>query len=450
MVEFLGKIDPPSPGLESGEDEEELSYDEPKKRMWKDHLRIQKLKEKRNEEDTDSEAKQEKSRRKKMSRGQDSILKYMVKIVEMCEGQGFVYGIVPGKGKPLTGSSDSLQEWWKEKVRFKKNAPLAIAGILPPVLEQGQLDPASCMHLLQDLQDTTLGSILSALMQHCIPPQRRFPLENGLPLPWWPTGNELWWGEQGVAQDQGPPPYRKPHDLKKAWKVSVLAAVIKHMLPNLDRMRRLVRQSKSLQDKMTAKETAAWSKVVDQEKTLMKLTKTCLKISPSEEDGEGEEKERNPRSHPAKKKTSSPRKRDEGKRKFHFDPGKFPESGEGSGSVGKCSRTDPESNNSLNTEGDSDSSARNFLQYDLQRELPGTSTYGNVSQNILTVAEWLDMELAKANQNSEVDVNEIAGLSSKMVEDYMTYWVGAFEDTGMHAEFPFLQKEVMDSNTCPY
>ncbi|GKV25350.1 hypothetical protein SLEP1_g34801 [Rubroshorea leprosula] len=315
---ILGKIDPPSPGLESGEDEEELSYDEPKKRMW-----------------------------------------------------GFVYGIVPEKGKPLTGSSDSLQEWWKEKVRFKKNAPLASADILPPVLEQGQLDPASCMHLLQDLQDTTIGT------------------------------------------------------------------------------RRLVRQSKSLQDKMTAKETAAWSKVVDQEKTLMKLTKTCLKISPSEEDGEGEEKEWNPRSHPAKKKTSSPRKRDEGKRKFHFDPGKFPESGEGSGSVGKCSRTDSESNNCLNTEGDSDSSARNFLQYDLQKELPGTSTCGNVSQNILTVAEWLDMELAKANQNSEVDVNEIAGLSSRMVEDYMTYWGGAFEDTGMHAEFPFLQKEVMDLNTCP-
>ncbi|GLT43974.1 hypothetical protein SLA2020_178950 [Shorea laevis] len=104
-----------------------------------------------------------------MSRGQDSILKYMVKIMEVCKGQGFVYGIVPEKGKLVIGSSDSLQEWWKEKVRFEKNTPLAIAEFLPPVLEQGQLDPASCMHLLQDLQDTTLASILSALMQHCIP-----------------------------------------------------------------------------------------------------------------------------------------------------------------------------------------------------------------------------------------------------------------------------------------
>ncbi|GLT43975.1 hypothetical protein SLA2020_178960 [Shorea laevis] len=208
-------------------------------------------------------------------------------------------------------------------------------------------------------------------------------------------------------------------------------------------MRRLVRQSKSLQDKMTAKEIAAWSKVVDQEEAHMKLTETSPKISPSEEDGEGEEKERDPRSHPAKKKTVSPRKRDGGKRKPDFDPRKFPESGEGSCSVEKCSRTDPESDNSLNTEEDSDSSARIFLQYDLQRELPGTSTDGNGSQNILTVAEWLDMELAKANQNMD------GGNTSKMVEDYMTYWGGAIEGTGMHAEFPFLQKEVMDLNTCP-
>lgn len=109
-------------------------------------------------------------------------------------------------------------------------------------------------------------------MQHCIPPQRRFPLEKGLAPPWWPKGNEIWWGDQGVSQEHGPPPYRKPHDLKKAWKVSALAAVIKHMVPNMDRVRRLVRQSKSLQDKMTAKEAAIWSKVVNQEEAILQLS----------------------------------------------------------------------------------------------------------------------------------------------------------------------------------
>ncbi|KAJ6901387.1 hypothetical protein NC651_019217 [Populus alba x Populus x berolinensis] len=39
---------------------------------------------------------------------------------------------------------------------------------------------ASTPHTLPELQDTTLGSLLSALMQHCDPPQRRFPLEKGV------------------------------------------------------------------------------------------------------------------------------------------------------------------------------------------------------------------------------------------------------------------------------
>ncbi|CAL9008335.1 unnamed protein product [Prunus brigantina] len=182
--------------------------------------------------------------------------------MEICKGKGFVYGIVPEKGKPVTGSSDSLREWWKDKVRFNRNAPTAIAEYLPALI----FEHGSYAHLLHELQDTTLGSLLSALMQHCVP-----------------TGEELWWGDQGVSIDHGAPPYRKPHDLKKAWKVSALAAVIKHMAPNSDRMRRLVRQSKCLQDKMTAKETAIWSKVVNQEEALLQLTETCLKISDSNE-----------------------------------------------------------------------------------------------------------------------------------------------------------------------
>ena len=51
-----------------------------------------------------------------MAKAQDSILKYMVKIMEVCKGQGFIYGIVPERGKPMTGSFDSLCQWWKEKI----------------------------------------------------------------------------------------------------------------------------------------------------------------------------------------------------------------------------------------------------------------------------------------------------------------------------------------------
>lgn len=293
MVEFHGEIRDPNDGedQEHEEEEEEISYDDLKKRMWKDRQRLKKMKEKRDDEEPESAAREEASRRKKMARAQDSILKYMDKIMEACKAQGFVYGIVPEKGKPVTGSSESLREWWRNDVRFEQDAPMAIAKFLPKVIEESGLDPNSFLHLLTDLQDTTLGSILSALMQHCIPPQRKFPLEKGLAPPWWPTGNELWWGEQGPAGGHGVPPYKKPHDLKKAWKISVLAAVIKHMSPDMDNMRKLVRQSKNLQAKMTAKETLTWAKVVNQEEALSQLTRKKLKITPDVEEEEEEEKE---------------------------------------------------------------------------------------------------------------------------------------------------------------
>ena len=190
MVVIHEEIDPYFHSSETEDDieaEEDIEYEELKKRMWKDRVLLQKLKEKRHKDEPDQEAKQEASRKKKMSRAQDSVLKYMVKIMEVCNAQGFVYGIVPEKGKPVTGSSDSLREWWKEQIRFDQTAPTAIAKYLP-LLGKGELDASSYIHLLQDLQDSTLGSLLSALMQHCVPPQRRYPLERGLPPPWWPNG----------------------------------------------------------------------------------------------------------------------------------------------------------------------------------------------------------------------------------------------------------------------
>ena len=127
-----------------------------------------------------------------MVRAQDAILKIMVNnIMKDCKARGFVYGIIPEKGRPVTGSSDSLRLWWQEKVCFDRAAPmnlslLAPSSLLPPPLPIINISP-NCdnvvpmdMHLLQELQDTTLGSIISALMQHCVPPQRRFPLERGL------------------------------------------------------------------------------------------------------------------------------------------------------------------------------------------------------------------------------------------------------------------------------
>ncbi|KAF9688669.1 hypothetical protein SADUNF_Sadunf01G0012200 [Salix dunnii] len=114
-------------------------------------------------------------------------------LMEVCKARGFVYGIIPEKGKPA-----------------------------------------------------------SALQ----PPQRKHPLEKKVPPPWWPTGNEDWWLKPGLAQAQSPP-FKKTRDLKM-WKVRELTAVVKHMAPDLAKIRRHVHQSKCLQDKMTAKESAIW------------------------------------------------------------------------------------------------------------------------------------------------------------------------------------------------
>ncbi|KAJ7218345.1 hypothetical protein O6H91_22G015100 [Diphasiastrum complanatum] len=264
--------------------DEEIAVEDLEKRMWRDRIRLKHMKEEQKFRELTDKPKQkqsqEQARRKKMSRAQDGILKYMLKMMEVCKAQGFVYGIIPEKGKTVSGASDNIRSWWKEKVRFDKNGPAAIAkyqaehGLAktPDSLALAAPTP----HTLQELQDTTLGSLLSALMQHCDPPQRRYPLEKGVSPLWWPSGEEDWWPDLDLSKGQGPPPYKKPHDLKKAWKIGVLTAVIKHMSPDISKIRKLVRQSKCLQDKMTAKDSATWLAVLNQEELLARQQSNAL------------------------------------------------------------------------------------------------------------------------------------------------------------------------------
>ncbi|KAL9248402.1 hypothetical protein vseg_021727 [Gypsophila vaccaria] len=261
--------------------DEEIGPEELERRMWKDRIKLKRLKERqklaaqlaaqRAADGQKPKSTSDQARRKKMSRAQDGILKYMLKLMEVCKARGFVYGIVPEKGKPVSGSSDNLRAWWKEKVKFDKNGPAAIVKYdaeCAAMIEGSNKGGGNGQTTLQDLQDATLGSLLSSLMQHCDPPQRKYPLEKGIPPPWWPSGNEDWWGKLGLPIGQSPP-YKKPHDLKKMWKVGVLTAVIKHMSPDIAKIRRLVRQSKCLQDKMTAKESSIWLGVLNREESLV-------------------------------------------------------------------------------------------------------------------------------------------------------------------------------------
>ncbi|PKA51067.1 Ethylene insensitive 3-like 3 protein [Apostasia shenzhenica] len=254
--------------------DEEIEEDDLAKRMWKDKIKLKRIRERQKlaaqlaSQKPKGKQPSDQAMRKKMSRAQDGILKYMLKLVEVCNARGFVYGIVPDKGKPVSGASDNLRAWWKEKVKFDKDGPEAITTYEEESSAAGNNDNSSknC-HILVDLQDATLGSLLSSLMQHCDPPQRKFPLEKGTPPPWWPTGNEEWWINLGLPKGQVPP-YKKPHDLKKVWKVGVLTGVIKHMSPNIDKVRAHVRKSKCLQDKMSAKESAIWLGVLSMEEMI--------------------------------------------------------------------------------------------------------------------------------------------------------------------------------------
>ncbi|KAK2989256.1 hypothetical protein RJ640_031008 [Escallonia rubra] len=66
------------------------------------------------------------------------------------------------------GTSDNLWAWWKEKVKFDRNGLAVIAKYQADNSVPGKFEDctavASTPHTLQELQDTTLGSLLSALM----------------------------------------------------------------------------------------------------------------------------------------------------------------------------------------------------------------------------------------------------------------------------------------------
>ena len=120
-------------------------------------------------------------RRKAMLRAQDGVIRHMLKMMEACNARGFVYGVVGEDGVPVSGSSDSLRGWWKDDVGFDRAGPLAL---LAGHQEPGSPMAASFLHGLHDIQDSTLGSLLSALT-HCEPAPRLPDVPSGQRLPPW-------------------------------------------------------------------------------------------------------------------------------------------------------------------------------------------------------------------------------------------------------------------------
>ncbi|KAL8522677.1 hypothetical protein ACS0TY_012858 [Phlomoides rotata] len=121
-----------------------MDVDELEKRMWRDRMLLKRL----------NGQKKSKDKTKDCSKHRQS--------------QEFRLGITPENGKPVTGAFDNLRTWWKEKVRFDRNGPAAIAKYQVEHSIPGKVEESNTViltpHTLQELQDTTLGSLLSALI----------------------------------------------------------------------------------------------------------------------------------------------------------------------------------------------------------------------------------------------------------------------------------------------
>lgn len=252
-------------------DNDEYDVDELQRKIWRQEKQLQRLKKQsKSKERVDEQSQEQAMNMRRMNetcRPEDAILSYMFKMMEECNAQGFVYGIITENGEPVINASDNLQEWWKDKVKFDLNGPVAVAkhqewnNMMHGI--GNYIGNAATPKMLQELNDQTLRWLLSALMRHCDPPQRKFPFEKGVRAPWWPTGKEDWWPHQDQVLE---PPYKKPHDLNKMWKIGVLTSIIKHMPPG--KIRKIVKESNKLLKKMTAKESVTWFSIINQEEAL--------------------------------------------------------------------------------------------------------------------------------------------------------------------------------------
>ncbi|KAL6639041.1 hypothetical protein ACP70R_022771 [Stipagrostis hirtigluma subsp. patula] len=106
---------------------------------------------------------------------------------------------------------------------------------------------------------TTLGRMLSALMPACHPPLRQHESRSGAPPQWWPTASERWWVPDVVAHLSSMPlnaavPFTAGGLLKKAQKIAVLVAIVKHLSPDFPRIATAVSRAE-----LSDTEAALWN-----------------------------------------------------------------------------------------------------------------------------------------------------------------------------------------------
>jgi ethylene-insensitive protein 3 len=170
-------------GCSKGKQVEEINFEEYARNISNDIKELEELH--KDQEINENNLPSEKAKRRKMSRAIDNILKRMVRLVDQCNIEGFVYGIIPEDGKPISAASENLHYWWKEKVKFDRNGPAAImkykqeGGFQVFGSNENMFNRDHnyvSLRNLHDLPDTTLGPLLSCLMHSCDPPAKRYEL----------------------------------------------------------------------------------------------------------------------------------------------------------------------------------------------------------------------------------------------------------------------------------
>jgi hypothetical protein len=97
-------------------------------------------------------------------------------------------------------------------------------------------------------------------MPACLPPLQPGQGMAGAPPPWWPTASVDWWVPELVAHLATMPlhtqvPFVPLYRLKKAQKVAVLVAVVKHLTPDFTR----ILSEASLKAKLSVCENILWN-----------------------------------------------------------------------------------------------------------------------------------------------------------------------------------------------
>ncbi|KAG8081142.1 hypothetical protein GUJ93_ZPchr0007g3699 [Zizania palustris] len=107
-------------------------------------------------------------------------------------------------------------------------------------------------------QNSTLERMMTELMRECTPPLRAQDRKSGGPPSWWPTAAEPWWFSEVVVHLRGrqmdtPVPFATPRRLKRAEKVAVLVAAVKHITPDFGRISAAANRSR-----LTELEASLW------------------------------------------------------------------------------------------------------------------------------------------------------------------------------------------------